>query len=167
MKCYLDSSAVLKLILEEPESADFRAVVEAFHADGVTFVTSVLTGVEVARALRRCVVNGRLSPADLQAGWETALKGVMMAAISPAMLDEAKIVGNDELRSLDAIHLATAHVVHADVVFTYDERLIQACMEAGVMTARPGVSDVKLPPGWGWIINDDDWPDDANLPPGW
>ena len=171
MRCYLDSSAILKLVLDEPQAVDLAATLALFRASDATFITSALSEVEVARALRRAVADGRLSPTDLQAGWETALSGVAVMDLTSDVRNEAKIVGDDRLRSLDAIHLAAAHMAEADIVFTYDERMIQACMDAGVMTARPGLAGVALPPGWEWFGGDDgvsdDWPDDAGLPPGW
>ena len=48
------------------------------------------------------------------------------------------------LRSLDAIHLASALLLEADVVLTYDKRLAAACIEGGLAVAAPG-SDRSVP----------------------
>jgi len=50
----------------------------------------------------------------------------------------ARRVRPDRLRSLDAIHLASALVIDADVVLTYDERLARACADNGLRVATPG-----------------------------
>ena len=52
----------------------------------------------------------------------------------------ARRIGPITLRSLDAIHLATATLIDADLVIAYDERLLLAAEELGFATASPGGS---------------------------
>ncbi|MGH3613322.1 MAG: hypothetical protein ACRDRK_12170 [Pseudonocardia sp.] len=57
----------------------------------------------------------------------------------PEVVSLARRVSPDALRSLDAIHLASALLVDADLVSTYDGRLALACEENGLAVAKPGV----------------------------
>jgi len=52
----------------------------------------------------------------------------------------ARRLGPSSLRSLDAIHLATASIMAADVVIAYDGRLLRAAEELGFRTLSPGAS---------------------------
>ena len=151
MRCYLDSSALLKRVIDEAETEDLRATLTMFVASGWSLVTSDLAQVEVMRACRRGIVAGRLAGVNAAERFAIALGGVELHAIDARVIAEAGTVGGDQLRSLDAIHLATALLVDADMLITYDERLLDACREAGMMTAQPGALDATLPPGWEWV----------------
>jgi len=159
VKWYFDSSALLKTVLNEPEAENLVMAMELWRKQGDAFSTSVLSQVEVARSLSRIGI-------DQETEYERALSGMNFAEVSSSVIEVARSIGARGLRSLDAIHLATAQLVRADVVVTYDERFIQSCMEAGVATARPGVGDIELPEGWEWLVYDDpeddepgDWTD--------
>jgi len=156
MLCYLDTSALLKRVVNEAESADLKNWIAIYRRDGASLMTSVLSEVEVARALRQAVASGRLASESRRTMLGVALGAVGMAGLTKAIRGEAQTIGGDTLRSLDAIHVATAWLADADVVVTYDDRMIQACMELGLSTARPGVTGVALPPGWAWIDGEDD-----------
>jgi len=158
MHWYFDSSALLKTVLRESETDELIAVMGMFQELGDTFATSALSQVEVSRAIRRAGLAEEPS-------YQQALKGMDCFDISAAVIEEAKSIGTAGLRSLDAIHLATARLTKADAVVTYDERMIQACMDSGVATARPGVGNIKLPEGWHWAA--DDLPDVEDCPIDW
>lgn len=102
MVAYLDSSALVKLIGIEAETAALRRELTNWPDR----VSSLLASVEVARAARR---RGG-SAAQIAAN---VLAGLDLLAIDP--IPTATSIGGPLLRSLDAIHLATAQNIAADV----------------------------------------------------
>ena len=127
---YLDSSAVVKLVVSEPESEALRRFLVA-HEERVA---SGLVRVEVLRALRR--THGG-SPATLRRA-EQVLEGIALVAVDEPILRDAAAVGPDRLRSLDAVHLATAlSLDELEALVTYDVRLGAAAVQAGVDVASP------------------------------
>jgi len=156
MKCYLDSSALLKPEFAENEAIDYQATFDMLKAMGWTFATSVLSKVEVRRAIRREVASGRITAKAAEAKAGSLFDDVDVAIIDPSVIDAAGEIDGESLRSLDAIHLATALIIGADLVITYDDRMLRACMDAGVMTAQPGVEHPVVPDGWEIIPVTDD-----------
>lgn len=128
---YVDSSAALKRVFREPESAALRAVLAPLDDAEDLLVASSLAWVEVWRALRRAAI------ADVEALGTAALSGIAEHRLDDATLRRARSVGGDMLRSLDAIHLAAAVAVGADEIITYDARLAGAAAQAGVRTRSP------------------------------
>ena len=127
---YIDSSALLKLVVQEKETG----ALEAHLAEKDGLVASRLAVLECRRALKR-VQNKRL----LQA-LENVLEAVYLLEITPAILDRAAALGPRHLRSFDAIHLATAMSVDdpdLDVI-TYDARMAEAARENRLSVAQPG-----------------------------
>jgi len=126
---YLDSSAFIKVVVEEAESAALR---ELLAADGGRRVSSALLRAEALRAVRH------LGPEALAAVRE-GLRRVDLIAIDDRILDAAGILEPRVLRTLDAIHLATALAVgdDMDVVVTYDERMVVAARLLGLTTTSP------------------------------
>ncbi len=126
--CYLDASAVVKLIIAEPETDALRS----FLARAGSPVSSRLTAVEVTRALARVGVG--VGGAD-----ERVLAGIHQVAISDPILTAAARANPATLRTLDAIHLATALAAGPDlaVLVSYDRRLTEAAAAAGIPTASP------------------------------
>ena len=121
MMIYVDSSAFVKAI---SATEDGRAVRTLFadHPDGL--ISSALLDVEVGRALAR---SGKL------------LATVRRIDISRGIISiAAQAALGTNLRSLDAIHLATALAVpEAVTVVTYDHRLTEACASSGLTTLAP------------------------------
>lgn len=128
---YVDASALLKRVVVEDESPAVRRVLRNQHAEGALLTSSSLAWVEVWRSLRRAAV------ADMEATAQDALAGVAEFPLTGAVLTRARRVGPDELRSLDAIHLASAIAVGADIVLTYDVRLARAAESAGLIALAP------------------------------
>jgi predicted nucleic acid-binding protein len=124
---YLDTSAFLKSVWEEPESAALTAAI----ADKAT-VSSALLTVETRRSTLR-VNSGMLPRADL------LLDDVIQVEVSAAVLESASRLPGPHLRTLDAIHLATALLIRDDIetVITYDGRLREAAEAHGLPTAAP------------------------------
>jgi len=130
---YLDSSALLKLLYEEPESAALAAWLSA-HADN-PMVSSELARVEVLRASRR--VNPDALPA---AG--SLLAQLDLIPLTSDLIDDAAGIGVVSLRNLDAIHLASALSIRSDIAafIAYDLRLGDAAVAAGLELVRPGLA---------------------------
>jgi uncharacterized protein len=118
----------VKLPLEEPEHEALRA--ELAEWDG--YASAALLGVE---AIRACARYGSRYAEDARA-W---LHGVTLLPLDDAILDEATRLSPAGLRSLDAIHLATALSIRDDlgVLLTYDERLGEVAAERGLEVVSP------------------------------
>ena len=114
---YLDSSALVKLAADEPESAALRQFLRRRRR----LAASALAQTEVARAL---MDDG---PLAVRRGREV-LRTVNLIRINDDVLTLAGELQPAELRSLDAIHLATAQLLGQDFgrVITYDERVAGA-----------------------------------------
>ena len=127
---YLDSSALVKLVVPESESA---ALFE-FLADRPARVSSALSRVEVHRALKRA----GCSKQQIARG-DQVLNAISLMRIDDAILDAASRLAPSTLRSLDAIHLATALAVGEDLdaVVAYDDRLAGAAKRAGLRSLAP------------------------------
>lgn len=127
---YLDSSAILKLVVAEKESAGLRSWL-VDHEDEA-LVSSALSRVEVLRGARR------LSAAALPAA-RAAIDALDLIPLSTPVLVHAAEVGGPLLRSLDAVHLASARSIAGDVTafVAYDPRLAQAAAETGLPVAQP------------------------------
>ena len=125
---YLDASAFLKLPLQEAEAAALTAELNRWPGR----VSRALLAVEAVRAARR------VGPAQLSAAQE-GLDRLLLIPIDDQVLGLAEEVGAPALRSLDAIHLATATLVDTDLgmVFTYDRRMIETATELGLPVASP------------------------------
>lgn len=138
MRVYLDTSAVLKRVIDEAESAALGDVLDHYDDDGAALVTSQLAVVEVGRALQRIAsVSGTASATSINEAQSEAFTGVVEHEVSGQVIALARRVRPPGLRSLDAIHLVTAMLVDADVVVTYDDRLAEACTQNGLTIERP------------------------------
>ena len=122
---YLDSSALVKLVLREAESAALRAWLGSVE---VNRTTSELAHVEVLRACRR-ISEQSVPRAKL------LLAGLDLIPTTQGLLEAAALVNPVQLRSLDAVHLAAAVSMRDDLTafVTYDHRL------------RAGAEAAKLP----------------------
>jgi predicted nucleic acid-binding protein len=123
----LDTSAVAKLLVQEPESAALAASLGRSSQDWL--VSSALLETELRRLAQRRDVD--------QALVTDVLSRVDLLAVTPALLREAGLLPGDRLRSLDAIHLATALAVDADMVVAYDTRLADGARGFGLAVAAP------------------------------
>jgi uncharacterized protein len=141
---YLDSCALVKLIREEDESAALQAWLDE-RADEVA-VTSELARAEVLRVIRRnnhsergeLIDAGKLS-ADLDEA-AAVLEAVTQVVVDREVLDRAGALEAPMVRTLDAIHLATALDLRASTMefVTYDRRLAAAVRQAGLVAVSPG-----------------------------
>jgi len=133
---YLDSSALVKLVRDEPESADLRRFLAA--AD---LVSSELVLTEVPRAVRRAAAREPALPVERLIGQaEELLEAVALLPLDRALLAVAGALAEPALRALDAIHLAAAiTLAPIDAFVGYDERQNAAARLAGLRTVTPGV----------------------------
>jgi len=128
---YVDTSAVLKRVIVEAESAAVRALLVGRDAAGDLLTASSICWLEVWRSLRRAGVD------DVEGVAATALSGIAEFPLEDSVLRHARRVGANELRSLDSIHLASAVRVGADSVLTYDGRLADSAASAGLTVLSP------------------------------
>lgn len=127
---YLDSSAIVRLVVAEPGSEALRRELAACRERAAS---SMLARVEVLRAVRRA---GSGTSALVQA--HAVLRGLALVAVDEPVLRAAGALEPTGLRSLDAIHLATALSLPGRVpVFTYDHRLREAARAAGLEVLAP------------------------------
>jgi predicted nucleic acid-binding protein len=123
---YTDTSALLKRVVIESESTQVRTMLRDRFAAGDLLVASSLAWVEVWRALRRTGL------ADIESTALAALSGIAELPLDDVVLFRSRFVGPADLRSLDAIHLASALVAGAEVVLTFDDRLAGAAEAVGL-----------------------------------
>ena len=135
MRIYVDSSALVKRVLREPESAAVVATLERYVGDGGALYSSSLAWIEVGRAIRTRADEE--APAILADYVDVALSGIAEYPVTEAVVSLARRIGSSRLRSLDAIHLSTATLIDADVVLAYDERLLSVARELGFATDSP------------------------------
>jgi len=125
---YVDSSAIVKLAVAEPESAALRRYLSRRQP----LVSSALACVEVVRALL---------PSGLEAvaRGQQVLRRLQLLRLTGQVLDEAGLLEPAELRSLDVIHLASARLLGPSVkqVVTYDKRMAAAAKAIGWSVASP------------------------------
>jgi uncharacterized protein len=131
---YADVSAVIKLLAEETHSKAFAAFYD-MHTEA-EWVSSALLRVEVTRAVLRAM------PALLPDARD------LLLAFSTITMDDDVVEGamnepDRGLRSLDAIHLATARILGEDLdaIVSYDDRLLRAAGEAGLPILSPREGD--------------------------
>ena len=130
MRIYLDTSAMVKLVVAEAESSALQRYLADFPDD--TVFSAALARTELLRA-----VSGWGQPAIAQA--RALLDSVDLVALSRGLLDDAGMLGPLVLRSLDAIHLVAAQraAVTLRSIVTYDHRMAAAAADWGLITAAP------------------------------
>jgi predicted nucleic acid-binding protein len=126
---YLDSSAFVKVLIAEPESGALR---EFLSRRPERRVSSVILRTEALRAVRH------LGP-DALATIRDGLRNVDLVAIDDRILDAAGVLEPRILRTLDAIHVATALSIGDDLaeIVTYDDRMAEAARLLGLQTTSP------------------------------
>ncbi len=138
MRVYADSSALIKRSVEEAESDALEAAFDRYVADDAVIVSSSLAWVEVSRALRTRLDSGSYDQDEIHDAVEGGLSGVTERLITAEVVGLARRVAPPLLRTLDAVHLATAILLDVDVVVAYDARLVDACRQNGLTTTMPG-----------------------------
>jgi len=132
VRIYADTCAAAKLFVAEPETLDLRQWLRG--QDEPSLVSSALLGVELIRLLRLA------RPAALPDAERFLSTDIDIVQVTPTILADAARVSPARLRTLDAIHLATALDLGSaiTVMLCYDKRLAQAAQAAGLRVAHPG-----------------------------
>ena len=127
---YVDTSAALKLLVEESHSKAFAAFYDS--ASGATWVSSALLRIEVMRTVTKVFPALLPDARDLLPAFD-------FITIDDDTVDAAMNEPDRMLRSSDAIHLATARVLGPDLtgLATYDDRLAAAGRDAGFEIVSP------------------------------
>ena len=125
---YVDSSALVKLVVEEAESESLRDLL-ATDADQLA---SAIIEVEVVRAMRR------VAP-ELTEKADEVVAQITVIEVSDTIRARAALLEPATLRSLDALHLATAVEIGdaLDAVVTYDARMAAASASLGMVVLAP------------------------------
>lgn len=125
---YIDSSALVKLAIPEPESDALRTELARWKRHA----SSALARVEVVRACARVDEKAKRIA-------EQIVGALDLVAVDDRVLEEAALLCPAELRSLDSIHLASALLLGEalGVAIAYDDRLVEAMNTAGMPTATP------------------------------
>ena len=126
---YADSSALVKLVIQEPETPALRT-----HLSGdVVLASSQLALVEVPRATAIADPS-----AGVRAETERLLSRCALVEVTERLLREAAALAGTDVRTLDAIHLATAQRLQPHELVVYDLRLQRAASRAGFAISHPG-----------------------------
>ena len=130
MRTYLDTSALVKLVVTERESTALKAYLRAIDAD--TLFTAALARTELVRAVAgagvRAVAQARRILDDLDT-----------INLTRDLLDAAADLRPARLRTLDAIHLAAAQRAGTELraLLTYDSRMAAAAADLGMVVEGP------------------------------
>ncbi len=128
----MDSSALVKLVVDEPES---EALKEYLRRSPAQLASSLVARIEVARAVR--IASPSLA---VQADARSLLEELLLAPVGEAIIEAACHLASATLRTLDAIHLAALQLVDPDEVVVYDRRLADATRALGYTTVAPGAA---------------------------
>jgi uncharacterized protein len=137
-RIYVDSSAALKRVIAETHSESLVSALDEYRDEGAVLVSSSLAWIEVTRALLAHLPDAP----DAAYHADRALSGIAEQPITPDAVNLARRIRPTVVRSLDAVHLASAILLDAHRVLTYDRRLALACMENGLTVHTP-----TQPPG--------------------
>lgn len=124
---YLDTSAALKLLVEEAESDVLARAIDAQEPD---LVACWLLETEMRRAGHRVAALTQQIVSEF-------LEGVALYEVPASLFREAGLLPGTDLRSLDALHLAAAIRIGVDHVVTYDSRMGDAARSLGLDVLAP------------------------------
>lgn len=135
---YMDTSALVKLIVHEPESVALQRWLAG--AEDHDHVTSAVGRVELMRTALR---SGNT---EILANAKRILdEDLDIMAVTDEVIEMAKTIGPESLRSLDAVHLASAAQLGdaLTALVAYDHRLIDGCRHLDYPIKSPGVADAS------------------------
>jgi uncharacterized protein len=129
MAHYLDTSALVKLVVAEQETDGLRAWIDRTEGE---LVSSDLARAELLRAVRRAAPDRVVRAREV-------LDTVTLIGVTAQIFEEAARIDPPALRTWDAIHLAVALDLGDDLesIVTYDDRLERAAAANGVVTTTP------------------------------
>ncbi len=128
MAHYLDTSAAVKLVVKEPETTPLRRWLRSHDQ----LVSSDLTRTELLRVTR-------LHAPERVTAARAVLDALHLLVITTAVCERAALLEPHQLRSLDALHLASALQLgdELDGIVTYDQRLADAAVHLGIPVVTP------------------------------
>ncbi|GHT50452.1 ribonuclease VapC [Bacteroidia bacterium] len=131
MLVYFDTSAFIKMVLEEEYSADVRNYFDSLDLEDIP-VSADLLKTEALRSIIRLELE--------RENVLLALEKIQLIPVERRDFDIAGILEpqNRNLRSLDALHLAVAKATAVDIFVTYDIRQAQAATNLGLKVVSPG-----------------------------
>lgn len=132
MTIYLETSAAVKRLVREAESEVLADYLDQLHPDERP-TSSMLLETELRRFAMRTGVP--------QTAVSNMLDGVDLVEPDRLLFTEAGLLPGPVLRSLDALHVATALRLDASTVVAYDHRLQEAARAVGLATIAPGQND--------------------------
>jgi predicted nucleic acid-binding protein len=126
---YLDTSALVKLVVAESETMALRSWLQGGDRD---LVACGLARIELMRAVRRVIPERALQAHEV-------LDSVTLVEVTTEVLEAAGRLSPSTLRTPDAVHLAAALDLGHDLegLVTYDDRLAEAAMANGVAVVTP------------------------------
>ena len=133
---YVDASAIVKLLLPEKETSALEHALLQYHA----ILTSRVGCTEVTRVSRRHGTRPVLQQA------EQVLESFVVLELTAAILDRAALLSPPSLRTLDAIHLASASSLQMPKLdfITYDSQLAAAADTVGLRPVSPGQTKKRV-----------------------
>lgn len=129
MIVYVESSAATKLILDESETVPLQEFLNGAAESGHSLVCSALLETELRRAAYRAGAS--------QVAASMVLDRFDLLDADRQTFAAAGLLPNPGLRSLDAIHVAAALKVRADLFISYDERQANSAKAAGIQVFAP------------------------------
>lgn len=126
---YIDTSAAVKLLVDERESETLARELDEAEPD---LVACYLLETELRRVVQRIEGLSHQSAT-------LVLDGVDLYEAPPSLFREAGLLPGIGLRTLDALHLAAAVRIGVDAILTYDARMISAAHDAGLAVVSPGL----------------------------
>ena len=132
MIIYLDTSAAIPLIRVEDSTPKVQEYLQDLRIDQHYVISGRIIETEMRRAATRLDID--------QFEVSTVLRAIEIIEITPAIFRAAGQTSPPHLRSLDALHLATALAANASAMITLAQRLGEACSEVGLP-----VLDINIP----------------------
>ena len=132
MIIYLDTSVTIPLIRTEEATEKIQSYLQDLRIDRHYLISGRIIETEMRRAATRLDIS--------QSQVTNVLRGLEIVEITPAIFRAAGQTPPQQLRSLDALHLATALAANASAMITLDQRLVEACSEVGLP-----VLDINIP----------------------
>lgn len=129
MIVYVETSAAAKVLFQEPESAALKAQLDDLTDGEIPLLSGDLLETELRRAAQR--------RGAAQQDVTNILERFDLMSMDQSIYRTAGLLPGENLRSLDALHIAVALRVSADVMISYDQRQIEACRSVGLNTLSP------------------------------
>jgi len=132
---YVDTSAFIKLLLAEPETPAIRTALRGWP----NLVASEILFIEAHRVGMR---------EHRQPDVANLLQTVTLLSLTPTIRQRSATIGTARLRTLDAIHLATAETLGGDlgIIFTYDRRMLSDAPLEGLPVRAPAPTCAEVRP---------------------